>query len=199
MQEILGLIKNKKVKQEGEEVLMPRNRKNLLLLQVRGKILWFENNSHCVILALQQGREVEQLQWLMNELHKDIGILNVERATGHTNNKLKLSKDVENLVKESLEQLREHPQSLSAGYMTWRNSFRVRRKKDNGNKIIRVKDLKRIQAEALGQEDQQPLKWQFSFAVQACIEFLESAEPGAATSSNQEPQLGVPEETGHAE
>ena len=122
-----------------------------------------------------------------------------QAGAGHKNNKLKLSEDVENLVKESLEQLREHPQGLSAGYMTWRNSFRVRRKKDNGNKIIRVKGLKTIQAEALGQEGQQPLKWQFSFAVQACIEFLESAEPGAAASSKQEPQLGVPEETGHAE
>jgi tripartite-type tricarboxylate transporter receptor subunit TctC len=66
MQEILALIKNKKAKQ-GNNALMPRNHKNLLPLQVRGKILWFENNSHCVILALQQGREAEQLQWFMNE------------------------------------------------------------------------------------------------------------------------------------
>ena len=97
-------------------------------------------------------------------------------------------------MKDSLEQLREHPQSLRAVELTSRTSFRVSRKKGNGSKIIRVKDLKRKQAEALEQEDQQPLKRQFRFAVQACIEFLESPEPGAATSSNQQPQLGVPEE-----
>jgi hypothetical protein len=178
---------------------MPRNHKNLLLLQVRGKILWFENNCRCVILALQQGREVEHLQWFMNELHKDICILNVERAAGHKNSKLKLSKDVENLVKESLEQLRDHPQSLSPVYLTSRRSFRVSRKKDKGSKIIRVKAMKRKQDEALEQKDHQPLKRQFSFVVQACIEFLESAEPGAAASSNEQPELGVPEEAGHAE
>ena len=77
MQEILGLIKNKKAKQ-GNNALMPRNHKNLLPLQVRGKILWFENNSRSVILALQQGREVEHLQWFMNELHKDICNLAVD-------------------------------------------------------------------------------------------------------------------------
>ena len=77
MQEILGLIKNKKAKQ-GNNALMPRNHKNLLPLQVRGKILWFENNSRSVILALQQGREVEHLQWFMNEPHKDICNLAVD-------------------------------------------------------------------------------------------------------------------------
>ena len=208
MQEILALIKNKKAKQ-GNNALMPRNHKNLLPLQVRGKILWFENNSRSVILALQQGREVERLQWFTSELHKDIRNLVVDpevsygpenqAGAGHKNNKLKLSEDVENLVKESLEQLRDHPQSLSAVYLTSRRSFRVSRKKDKGSKIIRVKAMKRKQAEALEQKDHQPLKRQFSFAVQACIEFLESAEPGAAASSNQQPELGVPEEAGHAE
>ena len=103
------------------------------------------------------------------------------------------------LVKESLEQLREHPPSLSAVCLTSRRSFRVSRKKDKGSKIIRVKAMQRKQAEALEQKDHQPLKRQLSFAVQACIEFLESAEPGAAASSNEHPELGVPEEAGHAE
>ena len=57
---------------------MPRSRKSLLLLQVRGKILWFENTSRCVVLALQQGREVEHLQWFMNEPRKDICNLAVD-------------------------------------------------------------------------------------------------------------------------
>ena len=159
-----------------------------------------------MIMALQPGREVEHLQWLMSELHKDIRNLVVDpevsygpedqAGAGHKNNKLKLSEDVENLVKESLEQLRGHPQSLSAVYLTSRRSFRVSRKKDKGSKIIRVKAMKRKQAEALEHKDHQLLKRQFSFAVQACIEFLESAEPGAAASSNQQPQLGVPEEAG---
>jgi len=71
IQEILGLIEDKKPKR-GSQVLLPRNHKNLLRLPVRGKILWFENNSRCVIVALKQGREVEHLQWFMDELHKDI-------------------------------------------------------------------------------------------------------------------------------
>ena len=43
------------------------------------------------------------------------------------------------------------------------------------------------------------MKRQFSFAVQACSEFLESADPGAAAGSNQQPELVVPEEAGHGE
>ena len=50
----------------------------LLLLQVGGKILWLENNCPCVILALQQGREVEHMQWFMSEPHKDICNLAVD-------------------------------------------------------------------------------------------------------------------------
>ena len=198
IQEILGLVKDKKP-QQGCQVLMPRKHKNLLPLQVRGKILWFENNSRCVSLALQQGREVEHLQWFMNELQKDIRNLAVEpeasdgpedqAGPSHKKSKLKLSEEFENLVQESLEEIREHPQSLSAVYLTSKSSFRVSRKKDNGWKIIRVKGLKK----------KQPLNRQFSFAVKACSEFLESADPGAAASSNQQPQPAVPEEAGHAE
>ena len=44
--------------------------------------------------------------------------------------------------------------------------------------------------------DQQPLKRQLSFVVQACSDFLESADPGAAASSNEQPHLGVPKKRG---
>ena len=87
-------------------------------------------------------------------------------------------------MKDSLEQLREHPQSLSAVCLASKSYFRVRRKKTNGCKIIRVKDLKRKQAEALEQEDQQPLKRQFSFAVQASSWSLQSQEQQPAATSN---------------
>ena len=120
IQELLGLIKDKTPTQ-GSQVLMPTNHKNLLPLQVRGKILWRESNSLCVILALKQGREVEHLQWLMHELHKDIKNLaedpevadgpEDQAGPGHKSNKLKLSEDLENLVKESLEQLRGAPRA----------------------------------------------------------------------------------------
>jgi len=55
IQEILELIQDKKPTR-GSQVLLPRNHKKLLPLPVRGRILWFENNSRCVILALKQGR-----------------------------------------------------------------------------------------------------------------------------------------------
>ena len=45
---------------------------SLVPLQVRGKVLWCEHNSRCVILDLRQGLEIEQLQRFIHEAKKDI-------------------------------------------------------------------------------------------------------------------------------
>jgi len=206
LQEILGLIKDKKPKQGGH-LLMPRNHKNLVPLQVRGKVLWFENNSRCVVLALKQGKEMEHLQWFMEEVNKDIenhaALSDPEcpedqPGPSHKTSRVKIPEDLEDLVNECLETLHEHPESLGAVYLTSRSSSRVHRK-DKTLKDIRVKGLKRKQAKALGQQDQEPVKRQFDFAVQACIEFLDSRVPGAAASSNQQLEPAVPEGAPQAE
>ena len=54
--EILQLIKAKKP-QQGRQVLMPKHPKYLLPLQIRGKTLWFENNTRRLKLALRQNQE----------------------------------------------------------------------------------------------------------------------------------------------
>jgi len=210
LQEILGLIKDKKPKQGGH-LLMPRNHKNLVPLQVRGKVLWFENNSRCVVLALKQGKEIEHLQWFMEEVNKDIENHVVfsdpecpEDQPGpgpsHKTSRVQIPEDLEDLVNKCLETLQEHPESLAAVYLASRNSFRVHRK-DKAWKDIKVKDLKRKRAQAFEQQDQELVKRQFDIAVQGCIEFLDSRVPGAAASSNQQPEglaVGLAEVPGGA-
>ena len=105
LQEIVNLIKDKRAK-KGSDVLMPRNHKSLLPLEVRGKVLWFENNARCVVLALRQGKEVEQLLWFVEELNSDIEALSDPVAKSKRQSKL--PEDLEGPVEDTLRNLREH-------------------------------------------------------------------------------------------
>ena len=71
LSEVLENIKAKKVF-KGAGARSPRQHKSLLPLEIRDKTLWFANNSRVVCLALQQGLEIKQLEWFVDELYKDI-------------------------------------------------------------------------------------------------------------------------------
>ena len=55
LQEILELIRCQKPKTGGQSRL-PRNQKSLIALKVRGKVLWFQNDPRCVILAVRDAK-----------------------------------------------------------------------------------------------------------------------------------------------
>ena len=83
--------------------------KSLLPLKVRGKILWFENNSHCVVLTLKQGEEAGQLLWFPEQLHKDIGDLQAApNDLELKSRKMEVLEDLEEIVNNSLKDLCEH-------------------------------------------------------------------------------------------
>jgi hypothetical protein len=191
LMEVLTLIMNKKVK-KGSEVLMPRKHKNLCPLQVRGKVLWFMNNSRCVTLALKKGHEVEQFKWFMQELKKDTESL----ANGEPESIKKLSKaevlgDIHSVVEKALQTLRDHPGCDKANYLPSKNTFRLVRV-DDSRMDVRVKKLKRKRAEALEHDGQEGVSREFDMALQACFAFLEQRGP-------QQPDPAVPVDAAHAE
>jgi hypothetical protein len=176
LREVLLLISNKKVK-KGGELLMPRKHKSLVPLQLRGKVLYFQNNSRCVTLALKQGHEVEQFKWFMNELKKDISSLaNGEPEANNKPSKTEILEDIHEPLENALKTLRDHPRCSKANFVPSRQAFRLVRA-DKATIDIRVKELKRKRAEALEHDDQAGVRRQFDIALQVCVEFLEHRDP----------------------
>ena len=110
------MIKEKKPT-HGSARVLPRNHKSLLPLLIRGKKLWFLNSSRCVTLALQQGHEVEDLQFFFSELKKDIETHAYESASEEDQEmkepeeqKPQKERPEQSLVTETLETIKEHQQ-----------------------------------------------------------------------------------------
>ena len=63
--EILDLIRSQKATTRAAARL-PRTRECLLPLQIRGKALWFKNDSRCVIYAIRDGQQaLGDFQWFL--------------------------------------------------------------------------------------------------------------------------------------
>ena len=178
--EILDLIRAKKP-HKGAAVLLPKNHKSLVPLKVRGKTLWFENNSRIVVLALQQGQEIDHFKWFLEEINKDIEGHAYEEepepdepepAKSRKCVKVEIPKDLEDIVEHAVTTLQGVHNCLTANYIPSRMSLKVVRSSDKEGKEIRVKDLKRKQQKALESENLHEVQHQFNVAMQQCMEFL---------------------------
>ena len=177
-QEILELIKAKKP-QKGRQILMPKQHKALLPLNIRGQTLWFQNNSQALRLALRQNQEEEQLSGDPDVQHapddpdtpddpddSDEPVL-ADEVRGH-------------LVEEVLTKVQAHVQCASVIWLQSRHSFRITRK-DKVFKQVRVANLKKKLSQALETENYQNLQQAFHMALAQGEEFLNSAWPSAWT------------------
>ena len=196
--EIQKLIRDQKAT-KGGQARLPRNHKSLLPLQVRGKILWFMNDSRSVVLAVRNER-LDDFHWFLQELVKDVqehvlGQDDDQEPAGRRKGGGEIPEDLQDPVHETLQTLREHPQCLSAVWMPARLSFRVHRKSDKSMKELRVKDLKRKRSQAAETNNQTLVKNQFDMLVPEASEFLDSSDLAPDASSNQQPPQGpeVPE------
>ena len=187
LQEIKHLIGDKKVT-KGISARLPKNHKSLLPLQVRGKVLWFQNDSRCVIIAIRDGEDDDQEQaladfhWFLQELSKDFESPDFkdapEEPMGHKRARAQVPDNLQDLVDKSLKTLEEHQQCHAAMYMPSRLVIRVQRLRDKAFQELRVKSLKRKQTEAVGQDNQGLVaQRQFDMAVHSAISFLESEAP----------------------
>ena len=69
---VLELIRSGKP-QTGRAVRMPKQHMRLVQLHIRGRDLWFQNRSECVVLAIRDGLEgLEDLYFFLHELRTDI-------------------------------------------------------------------------------------------------------------------------------
>ena len=151
--EILQLIKAKK-HQKGRQVLMPRHSKSLLPLKIRGKILWFVNNSRCVKLALRQNHEEDELLWFLQELKNDIvalrdpaahessdapddlvDITDSEEDTDSDPDAFDWKEWTMDLVRETKNKLKGHAQCASVVFLKSRQSFRICRQDKVVNEV----------------------------------------------------------------
>ena len=103
-----------------------RQHRSLAPLKIRGKVVWFDNSSRSVGLALMQGLEIQQLEWFMDELLHDIEEMqDQEEGPGpgpgsQALRKHALDKILQDLVDESLKPLQEHHKCQCAYYLSSR-------------------------------------------------------------------------------
>ena len=186
LNEILQLIKDKKP-QQGSQLLMPRHHKCLLPLQIRGKTLWFENNSRHVKLALRQDCQEQVLLWFLQELQTDMLALDIEGAVPEQPHDQDLDSQqdlqpesphepdlIQDLIDKVLKKMLEHEQCASVNFQKSRQSFRITRK-DKVFKRFRVSKLKKKLAQALNKNTKESLQQVFDLAQDAGEEFLNSS------------------------
>ncbi len=124
----------------------PRQHKRVLPLKTRYRIRWSTNHSQVVCLALQQGLEVEELEWCVGELYTDIEDLMMGEApapedkAGHKGN---IDDSLHTILADTLETLQDHQSCHAAYYLSSKNTLKVVRKEDNETMVCRVKSLNR--------------------------------------------------------
>ena len=182
LREILELIRCQKHTTGGKS-RMPRNQQSLIALKVRGKVLWFQNDSRCVILGVLDGDEgLAAFRWFLEELSKDSKDVGRPAAAGDAGEPAESEPSDRGpdefgiIVSGALQILHSNERCLHATYLPSRVSIRVVRKEDQAVSEFRVKNLKRKRAEAAEHDSQEPVKRQFDLAVSEALKFLDSDE-----------------------
>ena len=185
----------------GAAARLPRNHTSLLALEVRGKTLWFQNESRAVIFALRQGQDgLDDFTFFLQELQKDIeGLKTKDPDENPVQPKTKLPEDLEEIVPDILKALSNHPECKTAHFLESRGSLRILRK-DKVMKDIYVKGLKRKRAESAEVDNKTAiLQRLFDQAMQSALSFLSPEVPDEPAEHDelelsQEPAQPVPAE-----
>ena len=182
LQEILELIRQQNPK-TGQSCL-PRSQKSLIALKVRDRILWFQNDSRCVILGVLDGdKGLADFRWFLEELSKGGKDAGGPAAAGDI---VELAQaepgdpdagdDLGTFITGALETLQAHQGCLRATYLPSRLSIRVVRMEDKVVSEFRLKNLKRKRAESADHDSEEPVNRQFDMVVSEAIKFLDSYE-----------------------
>ena len=131
LQEILELIRKQKPRTGGQSRL-PRNQKSLIAFKVRGKVLWFQNDSRCVILGVLDGDEgLAAFRWFLEELSKDSKDVGGPAAAGDAGEPAESEPSDRGpdefgiIVSGALQILHSNERCLQATYLPSRVSIRV--------------------------------------------------------------------------
>lgn len=130
--EIKEAIKNLKHQKKTNQ---PTDHQCLILLEIRGKLLYVQNTSAAVTLGLTKepgtlnvlDPETEPLTWFCTQLQKDMGEHLQEKADKRNQNAEHQEK-----VQEVLDQLKEHPQCHLIHFIPSRMIFRIVKKNLHG-------------------------------------------------------------------
>ena len=194
--EVRDLIRNKKKR----NCRLPMRHKSLVPLEIRGRVLWFMNDSRNVTLALRDGpsdkenlRANEDLQHFVRELHQDLikhMIGNGEHGITVLPGRPERSAVPEDLripVQEAIETLITYVKCRKAKYLVSRNTIVVHRDPDGAKGTFNVKGMHRERNKALvtGGEVGDVART-FKLATLQAIAFLDG--PHASEPSDDESQ-----------
>ena len=179
--EIRKAIETKKVR-SGGGVRLPKCAKSIVALEIRDQVIYVVNNPMYVTFAFKPGESTSGVQWLLEELQKDIEVLNMPGASSSSMSMKRSKSDVtdeeDEFVQQSLESIRNHAQCRRVCFQRSRNSFMIV-KKDNSSSEISIPKLEKQRRVALSREHEESwdkVENSYKQAVSCALQFLESGE-----------------------
>jgi len=172
----------------GAAVRLPRNSKYLLPLQVRGKVLWFQNVSSTVILAVRD-EALQDLGWFLEQIKEDLKETPEDDAPPEAPalQRESIPEALKTPVQESLQTLREHAACSSVSWLQSKLSFRVKRKHDKVLQDFRIPSLHKKMRECREHDNKEVLDRQFTSVMPKILEFLSASAAELAASSHPQP------------
>ena len=193
--EIKEAIRSSRGQRKGSEILLPSEHKSLVLLEVRGKLLYVQNTSTVVILGLTQdpgflnvpNPDTEPLCWFCTQLQKDIEEHLTEKPEKQDKGST-IPEEHQERVKECLEQLQEHSQCHAVHFVPSRMLFRILKKNrcgpQNAGRVseIRVVGLNKFR-KTMGSEGATEAQDPFLKSMSLALEFLDAPDDSAPVPS----------------
>ena len=204
--EIKQAIKALKQKKKANQ---PTDHHCLILLEIRGKLLWVKNSSTAVILGLTKEPgtlnvpqpDIDPLVWFCTQLQKDIDedLQDKPDKRAHTEG----LDEHEEQVEEVLEQLKAHPQCQVAHFVPSRTLFKIHKKSGKtqgagkGSQVSEVKVLglnKWRKKQGASQGSQDP----FQKCLSMGLSFLDETDdaPDGPDDTDDAPETGPGEHQG---
>lgn len=178
--EIRKAIETKKVR-SGGGVRLPKCAKSIVALEIRDQVIYAVNNPMYVTFAFKPGESTSGVQWLLEELQKDIEVLKMPGASSSSmkRSKSEVTDEEDEFVQQSLESIRNHAQCRRVCFQRSRNSFMIV-KKDNSSSEISIPKLEKQRKVALSREHEESwdkVENSYQQAVSCALQFLDGHAP----------------------
>ena len=177
IQEVKAQIKTLKQKKRANE---PRDPLALILLEVRGMLLWVRNSSMSVMVGLIKepgwiggpGPDHGNLLWFCKELQKDI-LENLDDKATKRDPGGDVPAEYKEQVEEVLDVLKAHPQCQQVHFLPSSKSFRIR-KRSGASKLIYVVGLNKfLKSQASSSGSSQPAQDPWHQCLSKALSYLD--------------------------
>lgn len=174
---ILSEIKEAIACKKPRSARMPKNPKAIVPIKIRDRVILAQNSTPPVVLAFKPGNELQDVDWFLQQVEKDLRDLDTEDPP-EKKARLDLHPEEKEIVEECTQNLRSHAECQTAHFVPSRSVIRVTTK----DKMIRdfgVSGLKKKRQVAIatsGPQAWEPVRNVFLDTLVAAQKFLSGEE-----------------------